>query len=390
MQYVTPKPAQERRPFVRKSAIAVFIALGALTIAGCSTQPAEQTRRVATTSDPSTASIARRAFDFRDADIRVPNYFDTQGLEFCTFDVQNEHPNCPLYRPVVRMYFDVADVSGEGFGVDAVRDYDARGLVNMLENQFAGINRFRIVTRDDQVVSQELATFRQQQGDAAADARAAEQRILAPDYVIKLDTLRSVKNQGSITGWMDYSFEITASVLNPFSREIMAYPNLGKVRVDSADVRDRRQLQFVTANDRYVSGFRYFDSAHVQAVLNDMASRGIDILLTRMLAEMPATAQVVGIRGDQISLDRGQNAGVLPNETMIIFEYEAGFATPIGVAEVTPSMTSSVGEIVRWKNSADARRVRSAANGGIYRPDSERRVFAVSVGAPYTFLRDRT
>ena len=156
------------------------------------------------------------------------NYFDTQGLEFCTFDVQNEHPNCPLYRPVVRMYFDVADVSGEGFGVDAVRDYDARGLVNMLENQFAGINRFRIVTRDDQVVSQELATFRQQQGDAAADARAAEQRILAPDYVIKLDTLRSVKNQGSITGWMDYSFEITASVLNPFSREIMAYPNLGK------------------------------------------------------------------------------------------------------------------------------------------------------------------
>lgn len=381
------KPSTWRRA---SAPLGLAIVVGALTLAGCSTQPAEQTRRVDATSDPSSASIARRAFDFRDADIRVPNYFNTQGLDFCTFDVQNEHPNCPLYRPIVRMYFDSAMVEGEGFGVDAVREFDTRNLLNMLENQFAGINRFRIVTRDDQVVSQEFETFRQQQGEEAFRQRHSEQRILAPDFVVKLDTLRSVKNQGSITGWMDYGLEITASVLNPFTRELMAYPNLGKVRVESADVRDRRRLEYVTANDRYVSGFRYFDSAHVNSILNDMASRGIDILLTRMLAEMPATAQVVGIRGDQISLDRGQNAGVLPNETMIIFEYEAGFVTPLGVAEVTPSMTTAAGEIVRWKNSADARRVRAAASNGIYRPDAERRVFAVSVGAPYTFLRDRT
>ena len=44
MQYVTATIAQERRPFFRKSALAVLIALGALTIAACSTQPAEQTR----------------------------------------------------------------------------------------------------------------------------------------------------------------------------------------------------------------------------------------------------------------------------------------------------------------------------------------------------------
>src|SRR5690554_3457018 len=224
------KPSTWRRA---SAPLGLAIVVGALTLAGCSTQPAEQTRRVDATSDPSSASIARRAFDFRDADIRVPNYFNTQGLDFCTFDVQNEHPNCPLYRPIVRMYFDSAMVEGEGFGVDAVREFDTRNLLNMLENQFAGINRFRIVTRDDQVVSQELETFRQQQGEDSLRKRQNEQQILAPDFVVKLDTLRSVKNQGSITGWMDYGLEITASVLNPFTRELMAYPNLGKVRVES-------------------------------------------------------------------------------------------------------------------------------------------------------------
>ncbi|MCH1933184.1 hypothetical protein L9G16_23870, partial [Shewanella sp. A25] len=77
------------------------------------------------------------------------------------------------------------------------------------------------------------------------------------------------------------------------------------------------QMQFVRASNRYVTGFRYNDSSDVNAVINDMASRGFDILLTRMLTEMPATAQVMGIKGNQVSLDRGQNAGVLPNETMI-------------------------------------------------------------------------
>ncbi|MCL4409261.1 MAG: hypothetical protein M1356_02890 [Gammaproteobacteria bacterium] len=344
------KPSTWRRA---SAPLGLAIVVGALTLAVCSAQPAEQTRRVDATSDPSSASIARRAFDFRDADIRVPNYFNTQGLDFCTFDVQNEHPNCPLYRPIVRMYFDSAMVEGEGFGVDAVREFDTRNLLNMLENQFAGINRFRIVTRDDQVVSQEFETFRQQQGEEAFRQRHSEQRILAPDFVVKLDTLRSVKNQGSITGWMDYGLEITASVLNPFTRELMAYPNLGKVRVESADVRDRRRLEYVTANDRYVSGFRYFDSAHVNSILNDMASRGIDILLTRMLAEMPATAQVVGIRGDQISLDRGQNAGVLPNET--IDDYSRRRNCPL---EELSRCTPSAGGSEQWYLSSRCRTAR--------------------------------
>ena len=114
-------------------------------------------------------------------------------------------------------------------------------------------------------------------------------------------------------------------MINPQTREKLSHPNLGKIRVKSEDVRERSELKFHRVNNRYVAGFRFDDSAHVNAVINDMGSRGIDILLTRMLSEMPATAQVLGIKGNKTHLDRGQNAGVLPNETMIVFSYEAGF-----------------------------------------------------------------
>ena len=364
--------------------------LAVATMAACQSTAPDQTNTASVSNRASNAFVARDAADFRDADIRVPAFFDTQGLERCNFSQNEESDACPLKQPIVRIYFSGTDVGGEGHGVESLREYDDRQLLLMLENQFSGINRFRIITRDDDLISAEQQTLLEQQGAQALAARAAEQSVLQPDFVVRLDTLRTVKNEGSISGWMDYTLELTASVLNPFTREIMSHPNLGKIRVKSEDVRRRNELQYVMANNRYVSGFRYFDSAHVNAVINDMASRGIDILLTRMLSEMPSTGQVLGIRGNQVSIDRGQNAGVLPNETMIIFQSEAGFVEPIGVARVNPSMNSATGEIVRWKSSNMARDIQRAANNAIYRPSAERKIFAVSVGTPAGFIESRT
>ncbi|MEI8597753.1 hypothetical protein P4S64_09280 [Vibrio sp. M60_M31a] len=91
---------------------------------------------------------------------------------------------------------------------------------------------------------------------------------------------------------------------------------------------------------------------------------------------MPAAAPGSGCRGDRISLDRGQNAGVLPNETMVVFEYSAGFVEPIGVATVNPSQQSARGKIVALERRATcADQVRDEAENGIYRPDRQRRIF---------------
>ncbi|MEY8214440.1 MAG: hypothetical protein RPR97_08155, partial [Colwellia sp.] len=111
---------------------------------------------------------------------------------------------------------------------------------------------------------------------------------------------------------------------------------------------------------------------------------------TRMLSEMPATAQVLGIKGDKLSLDRGQNAGVLVDETMVIFQYEAGFVEPIGVATVTPSKQSASGKIIKWKKSNLARSIKKQASSGIFRPNNGTKIFAVSVGTPASFLENRT
>ncbi|MCL2916287.1 hypothetical protein L2725_21360 [Shewanella corallii] len=365
--------------------------LAIAVLAGCqSTKPASQTNKAKVSNRASSAIVAKSAYDFSDDDIRMPAYFDTQGLDLCTFEPGNEHPDCPLKKPIVRMYFDGAEVGGEGQGVNALRAYEDKDLLLMLENQFAGINRFRIVTQDDDLIAIENTIASAQQGAGYVIDQRRKQQVLKPDYLVKLDSLRTVKNEGSITGWMDYTLELTTAVLNPFTREKMSHPNLGKIRVKSEDVRDRSELKFVMASNRYVSGFRYFDSAHVNAVINDMASRGIDILLTRMLSEMPATTQVLGIKGNKLSLDRGQNAGVMPNETMIVFSYEAGFVEPLGVAHVMPSKNHATGEIVRWKDTDIADAIKAKAEAGIYRPGNGVKIFAVSVGTPADFLENRT
>lgn len=376
---------------MKKIVKGMVLGFGFALIAACKTMaPAVQTSDGAVSNRASNATVARSAYNFSDADIKVPAYFDTQGLETCTFDAASENEGCPLKKPVVRMYFAGTDVGGDGQGAEALRAYDDKQLLFMLENQFAGINRFRIVTRDDDVIAEEKQILLEQGGAEALATRASQQKALKPDFIIKLDTLRTVKSEGSITGWMDYTLELSTAVLNPFSRELMSYPNLGKIRVKSEDVRERSELKYVMVNNRYATGFRYHDATHVNAVINDMSSRGIDILLTRMLSEMPATAQVLGIKGNRITLDRGQNAGVLPNETMIIFQYEAGFVEPIGVAHVNPSRNSAAGEIVLWKDSDLADGISDDAHEGIYRPRSGAKIFGVSVGTPSGFLESRT
>lgn len=370
------------------------LTLSAVTIAllvGCQSTPKKgsSTQIAKVSNRASNALVAKSAYNFSDEDIAIPAYFDTQGLENCNFDTNNERNSCPLKKPIVRMYFDLAGVSGDGLGVDAMRKFDNNNLLLMLENQFAGINRFRIVTRDDDTISKEQQIFFEQQGAKAA-AKRAEVKALMPDFIVKIDSLRTVKTEGAITDWADYTLELTTAVINPQTREKLSHPNLGKIRVKSEDVRDRSELKYTAVSGRYVAGFHFDQSAHVNAVLSDMGSRGIDILLTRMLSEMPATAQVLGIKGNKISLDRGQNAGVLPNETMIVFSYEAGFVEPIGVANVKPSRSSANGEITLWKNTSYASDIRKQSSSGIFRPTNGTKIFAVSVGTPADFLENRT
>ncbi|AZQ85934.1 hypothetical protein EKO29_19195 [Colwellia sp. Arc7-635] len=365
----------------------------AALIAGCqSTGPSTQTKKVTVKNQASNASIAKSAYEFSDDDITVPAYFDTQGLDRCTFDRNTENDGCPLKKPTIRIYFDNNDVAGQGKGIEHLQQVSNLKLVQMLENQLAGLSRFRIVTRDDEVIGQEQATYLAEQGATAYAKRVANQKILAPDYVVKIDTTKTVDTfYAGTSGVMDYTLEMTSAVIDPFTKEKLSHPNIGKIRVKSSDVvKNQDELNVVIVSGRYYRGFNFSDPQVVQAMISDMASRGFDIFLTRMLSEMPATAQVLGIKGDQLSLDRGQNAGVLVDETMVIFQYEAGFVEPIGVAMVTPSKQSASGRIVTWKDSKLADSIKRQSQSGIFRPSNGVKIFAVSVGTPASFLENKT
>lgn len=374
----------------------------AIALAGCQSNQGNQTYSVESNAGNSSLVIGKSAYEFSNEDIEVPAYFSTQGLDYCNYDANEEDTRCPLAKKTILLYFgDVkTDVNENLQGKSAdvfnsmhssISKFQTKALENTLENQFAGVNRFRIVTRDTDAVNKAMEDILAYGGTENVAKKAGSQSKLLPNYAIKVEVLKTADMLfGSTQSLFQTSMEMTTGVINPYTREKVSYPNIGKIRVSNFDVRDKDSYTTVIANGDYYRGFNYTSGKDVDAVLNEMSSRGFDIMLTRLLKEMPATAQVTGIKGDRIQLDRGQNAGVLPNETMVVFEYSAGFVEPIGVATVNPSQQSAQGKIVRWKDSSIADEVKDIAEDGIYRPDRQRRIFAVSVGVPMEFMKERS
>jgi hypothetical protein len=66
-----------------------------------------------------------------------------------------------------------------------------------------------------------------------------------------------------------------------------------------------------------------------------------------------------------------------------------GFVEPIAVAVVRPSKTSSIARIVRWKDNQLANTIKKASEGQIYRAGGDQKIFAVSVGLPENFVKNR-
>ncbi|MGR5065619.1 hypothetical protein [Photobacterium sp. DNB22_13_2] len=370
----------------------ILTALSALVLAGCQSNGTPQSRMQTNAANGASGfEYGKPAEQFTDNDIELPAYYSTAGLDKCTFEVNNEHPDCPLGKKVLRLYMNdpiTTQSDNPNDWLSSVREYDNRSLLNQFENQLVGLNRFRIVTGDVRTASI-LGDATQGMSDAEL-ARRMKGGVLHPDYAMTVDTVKTGELvTGGSTNLVDFSLDFTLGFLDPYTNEKLSYPNVGKIKVRTGDVKPLNEMQFWMQSGKVEGGFDIYDANAVSAVLNDMSSRGFGIALSRMLSEMPATAQVLGIRGERISLDRGQNAGILPDETMVIFEYSYGFAEPVGVATVNPSDIESQGRIMRWKNSRDAKRIQGEAKDGIYRPANDAKLFAVSVGTPKSFLENR-
>ncbi|WP_026972847.1 hypothetical protein [Aliagarivorans marinus] len=375
----------------------------ALSLAACQStpQPSQTTELKSSSGADSKVIVGKSAYNFEDKDIEVPAYFNTQGLQFCSYESIETDSRCPLAKKTIRIFFgdvntslsDQVQSSSKVFEQmhNSIGSFNSQALNNVLETQFAGVNRFRILASDTSSISEMLKVIMEQEGADSVANKLSTKSAVSTDYVMKVDVIKTGDMLfGSKQSLFQTSLDLTAGIIDPYTSERLSYPNVGKIRVSNFDVRDKGDFTTVIANGNYYRGFNYTSEADVGSVLNEMASRSFDIMLSRLLTEMPATAQVLGIKDDRISLDRGQNAGILPNETMVVFEYSAGFVEPVGVAKVNPSAQSAQGQIIRWKKAKTADSIKQDAKDSIYRPNGDRKLFAVSVGVPAEYLKERS
>ena len=366
-----------------------------MSVTGCSSSakikyPEQQTNLSQASSNNSQLITAKSAYKFEDKDIEVPSNFNVQGINYCTFDVNNESDDCPLKKPVVRVYFAGNNSASQNQEEKKVLEsLNNKTLGLMFESQLAGLNRFRIVTQDE-ITSEEITNQMKEQSAKTLASVIKNNKVLRPDYVLKIDTIKTADRfYAEYNGMARYAVELTVSVIDPFTKEKLSYPNIGKIRVDGADVKAKHELVYTEVNGKYYTGFDYTNPDNVNAVFSKIASKAFDIMLSRMLTEMPVSAQVTGLRGDQITLDRGQNAGVLTDDTFILFKYDGGFVDPIAVAIAKPSSESAIAKIIKWKKSDIADELKKKASKGIYRPTKTEQIFAVSVGLPASYVKTK-
>lgn len=365
----------------------------ALLLTACSgTQqikyPAKLNNQQDNNGSESQLSTAKSAYIFKDKDIAVPANFETQNLDECNFDLNNENDNCPLKKPVIRVYFDGNDDKTNNVEeAQVLKQLNNEKLGLIFESQLAGLNRFRVVTKDDQT-KQEIKRQIKELSAKEVATQLKSKKVLRPDYLLKIDTIKTAERfYAEYNGMAQYSVELTISIIDPYTKEKLAYPNIGKVRINGTDVKAKQELVYTQVNDRYYTGFDYTNSANVNGVFSKIVSKAFDVVISRLLTEMPATAQVLAFRNGQVTLDRGRNSGILNQDTLILFRYSAGFVDPIAVAVATPSSESAIGQIVRWKNNEIAKEIQKKSKGGIFK--SSDKIFAVSVGLPESYLKSR-
>ena len=370
-----------------------LVLMSIFLLASCSGQqqikyPAQTSENSRVKNKESNLTVARSAFEFKDKDIVVPANFEPQGLQHCTFEKQNESALCPLKKPVIRVYFDGNNnETKHSEEATAIAQLDNHKLELILESQLAGINRFQIVTQD-QTTAEEIKQQLKEQSAKEVAQQLKSRKTLRPDYLLKIDTVKTADRfYAEYNGMAQYSIELTASMIDPYTKEKLAYPNVGKVRVFGTDIKPKQELVYTEVSGRYYTGFDYTNEQNVQAIFNQMASKAFDILLARLLTEMPTTAQVQAFKNGQITLDRGRNAGLLNQDTVILFQYDSGFVDPIAVATVTPSSESAIGQIVRWKNNKIADDLKKRSKSGIVK--STGNIFAVTTGLPKNYLKTR-
>lgn len=70
----------------------------AIALTACQSNQGSQTYSVESNAGNSSLVIGKSAHEFSSEDIEVPAYFNTQGLQFCTYEAEEKDARCPLAK----------------------------------------------------------------------------------------------------------------------------------------------------------------------------------------------------------------------------------------------------------------------------------------------------
>lgn len=342
-------------------------------------KPASQTIEVPLAVSTQTSLLtSRSAYEFDDAMIEIPRGFDARDIKHCSQE-NSEAWNC-LRRKIIRVFVrrnesavNQEDVSSAASALNSV---DNVKLSEWLGNMLARTNRFRVVTRDDEIINEEGMIVLQNDVGKAVEESLYRKRVLSPDFILRVDVTKSVEFIYRATyGDATYHLDLSTAFLDQHTREILSDPVIPDTRVAS----DARK--YVMVNGKYYTGWDFRSKTNVESVFRDLVSQGFRAGTNALLQSIPSTGKVQTISGNNFTLDRGIEAGVLPGETMILFQDYGGVLKPLAVAIVQPGRGQSAGLIVRWKKSKPAEIVRKHASSGIFDAKYER-IFAAGIGMP--------
>ncbi len=389
----------------------LLAAILSLLLVACTETTArmEETASKAQASNATEKMAAARPADGKDGEtFSMPSGFDARPTASCERHRFPEARDCPFRRKIIRVLYCVSDQVWKG--VCAVRDSEADTvavddptMAEFASRTLARTQRFHVLTRATEFIDKHeqpvTIDFKDADPASAEEYRrriiAARQFYPADFHLVLNGRVRPVRKESANAGTVTYQLLLRGAFYDTTTGIFPGWPILPET------IFRKRSIDYSLIGGR---AFQVDQQGRLSAmpskmeIIQDLADEAFQQLAKSMIKAIPTGGLVTYLRGTKGNsavtygnLDRGFDAGVLPCETMVLYERD-GVVLPFALAEARPGSGESQLKILQWKDTDHARGIMELANktsaqtGAVGFDPLElqhRRIFmAASYGAP--------
>jgi len=253
---------------------------------------------------------------------------------------------------------------------DAYADAPVETLSTMMETEISKLKRFTIVSRH---LGQKGKLAEKNFQDMGTTDRKTKMRFgkgINADYSLSggISAVKEEYNRGG-KNELVYIIRVDYQLVDNETDEI--------IEADMAEGRSIRTIMRLPSG-KIIGGFSRNDEkdALAQAAIN-----ALKIVSNKLGNKLPIGGQVMGIRGERFSIDKGYEDGFMGKQTVVLYTSDMGIDIPFAVGEITPGKYKTSGKIFAWSEDKDIQDIiqKLQSNKNFIK---ENEVFAVSTGMP--------